>query len=134
VVAPASANPWNPSCLFESEVKKETNNMKKSHMAIATLFLFSAGSIFALDPPRFGQNGNRNPNQGQGPDQQQGQRNGKKLGPQDGSGPIHQPGTGGGSGAGQPNGKKLGPQDGSGPIHQPGTGGGTGAGQRRGRR
>lgn len=31
-------------------------------------------------------------------------------------------------------GKKMGPQDGSGPIHPPGTGGGTGTGQRRGRR
>ena len=30
-------------------------------------------------------------------------------------------------------GKKLGPQDGSGPIHQPGTGGGTGVGRRQGR-
>jgi hypothetical protein len=133
-MAIVSVNPWNASCLFEGEVKKETKNMKKSHLAIATLFLFSAGSIFALDPPAFGQYGNQNPNQGQGLGQQRGQRNGKKLGPQDGSGPIHQPGTDGGTGAGQPNGKKLGPQDGSGPIHQPGTGGGTGAGQRRGRR
>ena len=64
--------------------------MKKSHLASATMFLFGAGSIFAFDPPRFGQNGKQNPNQGQ--------RNGKKLGPQDGSGPIHQPGTGGGTG------------------------------------
>ncbi len=31
-------------------------------------------------------------------------------------------------------GKKAGPQDGSGPIHQPGTGGGTGKGQRGPRR
>lgn len=31
-------------------------------------------------------------------------------------------------------GKKAGPQDGSGPIHQPGTGGGSGAGNRRGRK
>ena len=98
--------PWNASCLFDSEVKKETNNMKKSSLAIATLFLFSAGSIFALDPPRFGQNGNQNPNQGQGPGQQRGQRNGKKLGSQDGSGPIHQPGTGGGTGAGQRRGRR----------------------------
>lgn len=37
-------------------------------------------------------------------------------------------------GSGQPRGKRLGPKDGSGPIHTPGTGGGTGAGQRRGRR
>jgi hypothetical protein len=134
VIADAVVNPWNESCLFASVVKKETNNMKKSSLAIATLFLFSAGSILALNPPRSGQNGNQNPNQGQGAGQQQDQRNGKKLGPQDGSGPIHQPGTGDGAGAGQSNGKKLGPQDGSGPIHTPGTGGGTGAGQRRGRR
>ena len=44
--------------------------MKKSHLAFATMFLFGAGSIFALDPPRFGQNGNQNPNQGQGVGQQ----------------------------------------------------------------
>lgn len=31
-------------------------------------------------------------------------------------------------------GKKTGPQDGTGPIHQPGTGGGTGRGQRGPRR
>jgi len=34
----------------------------------------------------------------------------------------------------QRKGKKLGPQDGTGPIHDPGTGGGTGAGRRAGRK
>jgi hypothetical protein len=36
-----------------------------------------------------------------GSGQQQGVRKGKKAGPMDGSGPIHPPGTGGGTGAGQ---------------------------------
>ena len=97
--------------------------MKKSHLAIATMFLLGTSSAFAFDPPRSTQRGNGN----------QGRGNGQMTGPRDGSGPIHQPGTGGGTGAGG-NGKMTGPRDGSGPIHQPGTGGGTGAGQRRGRR
>ncbi|MEJ5367751.1 MAG: hypothetical protein WHT08_05480 [Bryobacteraceae bacterium] len=42
-----------------------------------------------------------------------------------GRGPVTEPGA---------KGKKTGPQDGSGPIHQPGTGGGTGKGQRGPRR
>lgn len=59
--------------------------MKKTYLAIATLFVMTAGSVVipAQVAPCTGQ--------------QQGQRNGKKLGPQDGSGPIHQPGTGGGA-------------------------------------
>jgi hypothetical protein len=77
---------------------------------------------------------------GKGPRWQQGQQqgagsgngNGCRTGPQDGTGPIHQPGTGGGTGIGK--GKRTGPQDGTGPIHQPGTGGGAGMGQRRGRK
>ena len=36
-----------------------------------------------------------------GSGQEKGARKGKKAGPQDGSGPIHQPGTGGGKGTGQ---------------------------------
>lgn len=50
--------------------------------------------------------------------------------------PTPQPGCNSQQGQrkGPSNGKKLGPQDGSGPIHTPGTGGGTGAGNRRGRR
>lgn len=39
-----------------------------------------------------------------------------------------------GQNGGVTKGKKTGPQDGSGPIHTPGTGGGTGAGNRKGRR
>ncbi len=45
-----------------------------------------------------------------------------------------QSGTCNQSGKGARSGKKTGPQDGSGPIHTPGTGGGTGAGKRNGRR
>ncbi len=78
--------------------------MKKSYLAIGTLLLTTAGSVFAFDPPRFGQNGRGSSNQTQG--RKAGQRNGKKTGPQDGSGPIHQPGTGGGTGAGQRHGRK----------------------------
>ena len=87
--------------------------MKRAQLAIATMFLMTAGAIFA-----------------------QGPGNGKQTGPRDGSGPIHTPGTGGGTGtgSGSGNGRMTGPRDGSGPIHTPGTGGGTGAGQRRGRR
>jgi hypothetical protein len=121
-----------PPAPSEAEVEKETKEMKKTHLAIATLFLFSAGSMLALAPPRYGQNGNQGQKQGAGP--RGGQDNGKRTGPQDGTGPIHEPGTGGGSGAGQGRGKKLGPQDGSGPLHTPGAGGGAGAGQRRGGR
>ncbi len=107
--------------------------MKKSHLAVAALFLLGSGSVYGFVPPRAG-NCTQDPSLCQGPGQQQGQRNGRKMGPQDGTGPIHEPGTGGGMGAGQRNGRKIGPRDGSGPIHTPGTGGGTGAGQRRGRR
>ena len=66
--------------------------MKKTHLAIATLFLMTAGLMLAQNPPNNGQTGA--PNQTQAPGQKAGQRNGKKAGPQDGSGPIHQPGTG----------------------------------------
>jgi hypothetical protein len=45
------------------------------------------------------------PSRGSGNGQGQGQgkqgKQGKKMGPQDGSGPIHTPGTGGGTGRGQ---------------------------------
>ncbi len=49
-----------------------------------------------------------NPAPGNGSPRQerQGMNKGKKSGPQDGSGPIHQPGTGGGSGAGNRRGRK----------------------------
>ena len=77
--------------------------MKNINLAIATLFLMTAGSLLALDPPRNG----RGPNQSSDPQgQQAGQRGGRKLGSQDGSGPIHTPGTGGGTGSGQRRGRK----------------------------
>jgi len=71
--------------------------MKKTYLAIATLFLMTAGST--IIPAQV------NP-QAPCTGQQQGQRNGKKLGPQDGSGPIHQPGTGGGNGGGARRGRR----------------------------
>ncbi len=83
--------------------------MKKINLALATLFLTTAGSLFALDTPAWAQNGNGQgkgrQGQGQGQGQKIGQR-GKRTGPQDGSGPIHSPGTGGGSGAGQRRGRR----------------------------
>lgn len=99
----------------------------KKQLAIATMML-----TFAAMTPAYSQWGyGMDPVQAQG--QQLGKRKGNKTGPQDGTGPIHEPGTGGGAGAGQGKGKMTGPRDGSGPIHTPGTGGGTGAGNRRGR-
>lgn len=77
--------------------------MKKTQMAIAAMFLITAGSILAQNPPSTGQVGTP---QTQTPGQKAGQRNGKKAGPQDGSRPIHQPGTGGGAGGGQRRGRK----------------------------
>jgi hypothetical protein len=79
--------------------------MNKSFLAVATLLVMSAGAVLAFDPPRYGQNG-KNGNTSQTPGRKQGDRQGKKLGPQDGSGPIHQPGTGGGSGVGRRAGRK----------------------------
>jgi hypothetical protein len=75
----------------------------KRMIAIAALTLMT-GSMFAYNGPRYGQNGGSCPNGNTG--QQQGQRKGKKIGPQDGSGPLHTPGTGGGSGAGQRRGRR----------------------------
>jgi hypothetical protein len=97
--------------------------MKMRYLAAATMLFTFAGTTLAFDPPRNGK--------GNGRIQEQ-RGNGAQTGPKDGSGPIHEPGTGGGTGRG--GGKMTGPRDGSGPIHTPGTGGGTGAGQRRGRR
>ncbi len=96
--------------------------MKTRALAVTALALAITGTTLAFDPPRNG---------GQGQNKQ-GQTNGKRTGPQDGTGPIHTPGTGGGNGQG--NGKMTGPRDGSGPIHSPGTGGGNGGGMRRGGR
>lgn len=50
-------------------------------------------------PPKQQQQKKKAPSQGAG--QEKGARKGKKMGPQDGSGPIHPPGTGGGKGSGQ---------------------------------
>ncbi len=96
--------------------------MTKRNLIVATLLFSLAGTAFAFQP-RYYRKGNT---QTQGP-------KGRQTGPQDGTGPIHTPGTGGGAGTGQGKGKMSGPRDGSGPIHTPGTGGGTGAGNRRGR-
>ncbi|MDX1978818.1 MAG: hypothetical protein SFV51_01015 [Bryobacteraceae bacterium] len=76
-------------------------------MAFAAALLTSSG--FALD---FGQGRGPNPDAprtGDGAKNQKGQKgkqqgqakSGKRTGPQDGSGPIHTPGTGGGNGGGQ---------------------------------
>jgi hypothetical protein len=72
--------------------------MTRDLIAIATLFVMSSGVLPALDLPRFGQTGTTCP--------QAGARKGKKLGPQDGTGPIHAPGTGGGTGAGRRAGRR----------------------------
>jgi hypothetical protein len=85
--------------LYASEVRKETVEMKKRYLAVATLFLTSTALTFAFEPQRNGRNGN------QSQQQQAGQQNGKRTGPQDGSGPIHTPGTGGCTGAGQRRGR-----------------------------
>ncbi len=74
--------------------------MKKTYLAMATLLFTMTGAALAFDTPTWCQ----------GTGRQQGQTGNQKKG------------------------KQLGPKDGSGPIHTPGTGGGTGAGQRRGRR
>jgi len=73
--------------------------MKKIHIAMATMALMIAGATLA--------SAQSNPPYGTGTPQKRGQQNkGKKLGPQDGSGPIHTPGTGGGTGAGQRRGRR----------------------------
>jgi len=98
----------------------------KKHLAIATVILALAAATPAFNQAAYG----RRPPQTQ--NQQAGVSKGRRTGPQDGTGPIHTPGTGA-AGVGQGRGKMTGPRDGSGPIHPPGTGGGTGAGNRRGR-
>ena len=83
---------------LNGEVEKETEPMKKTYLAIATLFLMTAGTVVA--------SAESTPNPAPGAGQQQGKRNGKKLGKQDGSGPRHTPGTGGGTGAGTRRGRR----------------------------
>jgi|GEM_PF-1406116 hypothetical protein len=99
----------------------------KKHLAIATMVLAFVAVTSAYTQTVYSRN------QVQTLGKQAGLRKGRRTGPQDGTGPIHQPGTGRSAGAGQGRGKMTGPRDGSGPIHAPGTGGGTGAGYRRGR-
>ncbi len=70
--------------------------MKNSLLALAALFVMSASVMPAVSLPRF--SGTTCP--------QAGARHGKKLGPQDGTGPIHTPGTGGGTGVGRRAGRR----------------------------
>ncbi len=72
--------------------------MIKTFFAFATLFIMSAGLLPALNLPRNGKAAATCP--------QAGPQKGKKLGPQDGTGPIHTPGTGGGTGAGRRAGRR----------------------------
>jgi hypothetical protein len=65
--------------------------MKKTIAMIILAALTAIGS-YAQSTPPFGPGNSGNTQQG---------AKGKKTGPQDGSGPIHQPGTGGGTGRGQ---------------------------------
>ena len=88
--------------------------MRKRLMTITTAFLLTAGSGLAFDPPGNGR-GPQNAPQTQG--QQQMEHRGRQ-----GNGNMEQAR------------RKTGPQDGSGPIHNPGTGRGRGGGQRAGRR
>ncbi len=69
-------------------------------LRLTLAMILAAGASFAIDPPQ------NCPTPGQG--QQQGQMKGKRGGPQDGSGPIHSPGTGGGAGAGNRGGGQRG--------------------------
>jgi hypothetical protein len=72
--------------------------MTKTFFAFATLLIMSASLLPALNLPRYGQATATCP---QAPAQK-----GKKLGPQDGTGPIHTPGTGGGTGTGRRAGRR----------------------------
>ena len=77
--------------------------MKRTALSLAML-LFLTGSTFAFGPPadrgQARQNRCPNPADCPQPGQGQGQMKGKRTGPQDGSGPMHTPGTGGGNGSG----------------------------------
>lgn len=65
--------------------------MKKT-LAMMILAAMTAIGAYAQSTPPFGPGNSGKAQQGV---------KGKKTGPQDGSGPIHQPGTGGGTGKGQ---------------------------------
>jgi len=67
----------------------------KKMLATVTFAMFTLAPVFAQAQPA------PNPNPGTTAGQKLGKRQGKILGPQDGSGPIHTPGTGGGTGRGQ---------------------------------
>ena len=83
------------------ETESERNpSMKKNILTIMALLTMAAGAALAQNNPA----PTPNPNCPQG--SKSGQRGGKKLGPQDGSGPIHVPGTGGGTGVGRRAGRK----------------------------
>lgn len=73
--------------------------MKKSILATMAFLTLAGAAALAQTTPA--PTPTPNPN---GP--HAGQRGGRRLGPQDGSGPIHQPGTGGGSGLGRRAGRK----------------------------
>lgn len=73
--------------------------MKKSIFTVTAIAVMMTGAAFAR------MNSNPNPNTIKG-QQTYEQRHGKKLGPQDGTGPIHTPGTGGGTGTGRRAGRK----------------------------
>ncbi len=73
--------------------------MTRIRTAVAALALMMGGAMVAPSqntPPA---------NPGNGPVQKQ-QKGGKKIGPRDGSGPIHTPGAGGGNGGGHRRGRR----------------------------
>jgi hypothetical protein len=67
--------------------------MKRMQIALATLVMMTAGAVATWAQTA-------TPGTCSGCGQQQGQRKGKKMGPQDGSGPHHPGGPGGGNGGG----------------------------------
>lgn len=74
--------------------------MKKT-LFLATIFGVTSIGVYALDLPTYAQSQSQT-------QQKQGQRQMKKDGPRDGTGPIHPPGTGGGTGQQQGNRNKGG--------------------------
>lgn len=72
----------------------------KKILFLATIFGATSIGMYALDLPAYARTQAQNQSKGS---QGQGQRQMKKGGPMDGSGPIHTPGTGGGTGQQQGN-------------------------------
>lgn len=68
--------------------------MRKAYLAMAAAALLFVGTASAQFVP--GSCGGTPKRDGSG----QGKKGGKRMGPKDGSGPIHEPGTGGGTGNG----------------------------------